>query len=203
MVLTLRILLWVGGLAPVAWLGAGFFLGWLGVNPIEKMTHVTGWTSLIFLLLALAVTPVRRLTGWNPVIRLRRPLGLFAFFHAALHLSIWVGLDLGFQWGWVGGEILERPFITVGFLAFLLLLPLALTSTRGAIRRLGKRWATLHRLVYPAAALALVHLAWIQKADLRLPLVLALLLGLLLALRVPDWLRRSRTADSRPRAASG
>lgn len=188
----LKALLWVGGLAPVAWLAVGLPLGWLGVNPIETMTHVTGWAALVLLLLTLSVTPLRRLSGWNPLIRLRRPLGLFAFFHATLHFSIWMGLDLGFRLGWVWQEIRERPFITAGFAAFLLLLPLAVTSTKGWIRRLGRRWTALHRLVYLAAGLALVHLTWIQKADLRLPFLVGALLALLLAARIPGWVGGGR-----------
>jgi methionine sulfoxide reductase heme-binding subunit len=201
-VLTLKILLWLGALAPAAWLAAGFFLDWLGVNPIEKMTHVTGMTALILLLLTLAVTPLRRLTGWNPLIRLRRPLGLFAFFNAFLHFSIWMVLDLGFQLAWVWEEIRERPFITVGFAAFLVMIPLAITSTKGWIRRLGRRWALLHRGAYLAAGLALVHFTWIQKADLRLPLLLAGVLALLLAFRIPLWLAGGR-GRSRKRLAEG
>lgn len=196
-VTVLKVVLWIGGLAPVAWLGVGLPLGWLGANPIERMTHVTGLTALILLLLTLAVTPVRRLTGWNPLIRLRRPLGLFAFFHAALHFGIWVVLDLNFRLDWVGGEIVERPFITVGFLAFLILVPLAATSTKGWIRRLGRRWALLHRAIYPAAALAVLHYAWGQKADIRLPLVAAGFLALLLALRISRWRKKRSVAPGR------
>lgn len=203
MLLTLRILLWLGALAPAAWLAAGFFLDWLGVNPIEKMTHVTGMTALILLLLTLAVTPLRRLTGWNPLIQLRRPLGLFAFVHATLHFSIWMVLDLGFRLDWVWGEIRERPFITVGFAAFLVMIPLAVTSTKGWIRRLGRRWALLHRGAYLAAGLAIVHFTWIQKADLRLPLLLAGVLGLLLAFRVQALLERRHGRAGRTGAPRG
>lgn len=183
----LKVVLWLGASAPGAWLVAGWFTGWLGVNPIETLTHVTGMTTLVLLLVTLSVTPVRRLTGWNPVIKLRRPLGLFAFFYAFAHFGIWMGLDLGFQFSWIFEDIAERPFITVGFTAFVLLIPLALTSTKGAIRRLGKKWARLHRLVYVAASLGVVHFYWFVKADTRLPLLLGGVLVVLLAFRVTSW----------------
>jgi len=199
--LAARILLWSGALAPALWLGAGFFTGWLGVNPIEKLTRVTGLTALIVLLVTLAVSPARRLTGWNPIIKLRRPLGLFAFFYAFLHFGIWMVLDLGFQLAWVWEDIVERPYITVGFSAFLLLIPLAITSTRGWIRRLGKRWSTVHKLAYVATGLALVHFYWLVKADIRLPVILATIFGLLMASRVSRWWsrrhrRRERSSES-------
>jgi sulfoxide reductase heme-binding subunit YedZ len=188
-VLGLKLLTWAGALAPAAWLLAGFFLGWLGVNPIEKLTHVTGMSALVLLLVTLAVTPVRRLTGWNPVVQLRRPLGLFAFFYAAMHFSIWAVLDLGFRLEWVWEDIRERPYITVGFTAFLLLIPLALTSTKGWIRRLGRRWARLHTLVYAAAALGVIHFYWLVKSDVRLPLLLGAIWIVLMGARVPGWVR--------------
>ncbi|HSM61276.1 MAG TPA: protein-methionine-sulfoxide reductase heme-binding subunit MsrQ, partial [Longimicrobiales bacterium] len=179
--------LWLGALAPASWLIAAHFLDWLGANPIEKLTHVTGMTTLVLLLVTLAVTPVRRVTRWNPVIQLRRPLGLFAFFYACLHFSIWMVLDLGFQLEWVWEDIAERPYITVGFSAFLILIPLAVTSTKGWMRRLGRRWSRLHRGIYLAAALGAIHYYWLVKADVRLPLLLAGILGVLLATRVWFW----------------
>ena len=192
-VVGLKVVLWAGALAPAAWLGAGSVLGWLGVNPIEKLTHVTGMTALVLLLITLAVTPARRLSGWNPLVRLRRPLGLFAFFYAFLHFSIWAGLDLGLQLQWVWEDIVERPYITVGFTAFLILIPLTITSTRGWIRRLGRRWALLHRGVYVAAGLGVIHYYWLVKADVRLPLLLAGVYAALMGWRVWD-LRRKRLA---------
>jgi sulfoxide reductase heme-binding subunit YedZ len=189
-VLALKTVLWLSCLAPAAWLAAGFFTGWLGVNPIETLTHVTGMTTLVILLVTLAVSPVRRLTGWNPLIKLRRPLGLFAFFYAFLHFSVWMGLDLGFRLDWVTEDIAERPYITVGFTAFVLLMPLALTSTRGWIRRLGKRWARLHKLVYVSTGLGLIHYYWLVKADVRLPLLLIAAFAVLMATRVQRWWER-------------
>lgn len=197
-VLALKALVWLCALAPGAWLLVGFFQGWLGVNPIEKLTRVTGMTTLVLLLVTLAVTPVRRITGWNPIIRIRRPLGLFAFFYASVHFSIWFAFDMVFNVGWMLEDIAERRFITVGMAALLLLLPLAVTSTRGWIRRLGKRWTTLHRGVYLAAALGVVHYYWLVKADTRLPVLLGLVLAALLMARTPWFRRRRRSSDARP-----
>lgn len=196
--LTLRTVLWLGAPAPAAWLLAGYFLGWLGVNPIEKLTHVTGMTALVLLLVTLAVTPVRRLTGWNPVIRLRRPLGLFAFSYASIHLAIWMVLDLGLELAWAWEDVRERPYITVGMAAFLLLVPLALTSTRGWIRRLGRTWGRLHRLVYASTALGIVHYYWLVKSDVRLPLLLAGVFALLMAARLPAFYHAVRNVAKRP-----
>lgn len=190
-VLGLKVLLWLCALTPGAWLLAGVFRGWLGVNPIEKLTHVTGLTALVLLLLTLAVTPVRRLTGWNPVIKLRRPMGLFAFFYAICHFSIWFVFDMVFDPGAMVADIIERKYITVGMAALLVLTPLALTSTRGWIRRLGRRWSLLHRGAYLATGLGVIHFYWLVKADLRLPLFLAACFGLLMVARIPavaTWL---------------
>ena len=189
-ILALKVVLWLGALAPGAWLIAGVFNGWLGANPIETLTHVTGMTTLVLLLVTLSVTPVRRLTGWNPVIRLRRPLGLFAFFYALGHFSIWFVFDMVFNVRWMLEDVAERPYITVGFAAFLVLLPMAITSTKGWIRRLGKRWSTLHKGIYLAATLGVVHFYWLVKADTRLPVLLGACLLLLLALRTPGLMTR-------------
>jgi len=183
-VLALKSLLWLGALTPGTWLVAGLYLGWLGVNPIEKLTHVTGMTALVLLLMALTITPVRRWTGWNPVIRLRRPMGLFAFFYAVVHFSIWFAFDMVFNVTWMIEDILERRYITVGMAALLTLTPLAATSTKGWIRRLGKRWAKLHRGAYLATALGVIHYFWLVKADTRLPILLGVCLGLLLIVRI-------------------
>ena len=200
--LALRVVMWLSCLAPAAWLAAGAFLGWLGVNPIEKLTHVTGMTALVILLVTLAVTPARRLTGWNALIKIRRPLGLFAFFYAVLHFSVWMVLDLNFRLEWVWEDIVERPYITVGFTALVLLTPLAVTSTKGWIRRLGKRWATLHRLAYVATGLGLVHFYWLVKADVRLPLLLIAIFVVLMGFRVARWVEKRRAVPTRGRPAS-
>jgi sulfoxide reductase heme-binding subunit YedZ len=197
-VLLLKVVLWVSALAPAAYLLLGMFVypDWVGANPIEKLTHVTGMTTLILLMLTLTVTPLRRLTGWNPVIRLRRPLGLFVFFYALCHFSIWFVFDMVFNVTWMLEDIAERPFITVGFAAFVVLVPLALTSTRGWIRRLGRRWTMLHRGIYLAAILGVVHFYWFVKADTRLPLLFAAILVVLLGVRVQAFLQK-RARDSR------
>jgi sulfoxide reductase heme-binding subunit YedZ len=193
-VLGLKVVLWLGALAPGAYLVSGIFTGSLGVNPVEKLTHWTGMTALILLMTTLAVTPVRRLTGWNPIIKLRRPLGLFAFVYALAHFTIWFAFDMVFNVTWMLEDIGERKFITVGMAALLVLTPLALTSTRGWIRRLGKRWATLHRGIYLAAGLAVVHYFWLVKADTRLPILFAVILAVLLGSRI----RRGKTKPGKP-----
>lgn len=156
----------------------------LGANPIEKVQHVTGEWTLRLLLLALAVTPLRRLTGWSWLAPQRRTLGLLSFTWACLHFSTWVGLDLFFDWEAVFEDIVERPYVTVGFAAFLCLVPLAVTSTRGWVHRLGRRWVVLHRFAYVAAVLGVVHFLWLVKADLLEPLVYASVLGVLFAVRL-------------------
>ncbi|MHB1193779.1 MAG: protein-methionine-sulfoxide reductase heme-binding subunit MsrQ [Longimicrobiales bacterium] len=190
--LALKALLWVSALLPAAWLLAGWFLGWLGANPIETLTHVTGMSALVLLLVTLGVTPIRRLTRWNPLIRLRRPLGLFAFFYAALHVSVWAVLDLGLELEWVMEDIAQRPYITVGMAAFVLLLPLALTSTRGWIRRMGRNWSRLHSLVYVSTALGVVHFYWLVKSDVRLPLLLGAVFVALMGVRAAAWIQGRR-----------
>ena len=204
-IVALKVVLWLGALTPGAWLVTGIFRGWLGANPIETLTHVTGMTTLVLLLLTLSVTPVRRLTGWNPVIRLRRPFGLFAFFYALCHFSIWFVFDMVFNVGWMLQDIAERPYITVGMAAFLILMPMALTSTRGWIRRLGRKWSTLHKGIYVAATLGVVHFYWLVKADTRLPVLLGACLLVLLGLRVPgvtDRLSRRQATRGRSAAAA-
>ncbi len=183
--------IWVGALIPLGTLVYDFFTNDLGANPIEKLTLTTGKTALILLVLALAVTPLRRLTGWNHLIKVRRLIGLFAFFYVCLHFAIYIGLDQFFAFGDIGEDILERPYITVGFTAFVLLIPLAVTSTTGWIRRLGKRWRQLHRLAYVAAGLGVLHYFWKVKADTREPLLFAGILAVLLILRLPIFRRIS------------
>jgi methionine sulfoxide reductase heme-binding subunit len=164
--------------------GLGLF-GSLGANPIDKITDVTGTWTLRFILITLAVTPIRRLTGWNLVIRFRRMLGLFAFFYGSLHFLTWAGLDQGFAFSYIGADIAKRPYITVGFLGFVLMIPLAITSTAGWIRRLGgKRWNLLHRAIYLTAICGVVHYLWLVKADRARPLTYGAILFVLLAIRV-------------------
>ena len=189
-------------LLPVALLIRGALTGNLGVNPAETIQLTTGRWALKFLLLSLTVTPVRRLTGWNVVIQYRRMLGLFAFFYATLHFSAYFAFDLNFAIDTMVTDVLKRPFIALGFSAFLLLIPLAVTSTRGWIRRLGKKWTQLHRLVYVAAVLATIHFAWKVKVFTGDPVYYAVVLTLLLGFRVVWEVRvRSRTAARAPRLA--
>jgi methionine sulfoxide reductase heme-binding subunit len=192
----LKVLLFVVALYPLARMVWDAFTGGLAAEPVKDVTHRTGWWALALLTATLAVTPLRRVTGWNPIIQLRRPLGLFAFFYASLHLLIYFGLDHLFSPEFILEDIVKRPFITVGFLAWLLMVPLAVTSTRGWIRRLGRRWRQLHRLVYVAAGLGVLHFYWHVKADTREPLVFAGIVAVLLAARLL-WAARASAAASR------
>jgi sulfoxide reductase heme-binding subunit YedZ len=167
----------------------------LGANPIEFITHKTGDWTLIFLVLTLAITPARKLLGMPELIRFRRMLGLFAFFYGFLHFSTWIGLDQFFNFSAMLHDVRKRPFITAGFTGFALMVPLAVTSTAGWIRRLGgKRWGMLHRLVYVSAVAGVVHYYWLVKSDVRKPVFYGAIVALLLLLRVGFWLRE------RPRA---
>ena len=180
-------------LLPLAWI---LWLGWqdqLGANPVETLSHRTGDWSLRFLLLTLAITPLRRLSGWTGVQKYRRMLGLFAFFYVGLHFTVYLVFDQFFDWTAIVADIARRPYITVGFAAFVLLIPLAITSTNGMIRRLGRHWQRLHRLVYLTAILGVLHYAWLVKADLREPLLYGGLLAALLGYRLWWWQTRSVT----------
>ena len=180
------------GFIPFGVLVVGALSDRLGANPVETITHTTGEWALRFLVGALATTPLRRLFSWRFLAPYRRSLGLLSFFYVALHFGTYLILDLGLDPSLLLEDVLERPYVSAGFTAFVLLVPLAVTSTRAMARRLGRRWKTLHRLVYPAAVCAVVHFLWLVKADLREPLVYACVLGLVLALRVGWWLRGSR-----------
>ena len=172
-------------LVPLGLLLAGAVAGDLGANPVEAITHNTGDWTLRLLLLTLAMTPLKRLIGRPWPIRFRRMLGLFAFFYAALHLSAYLWLDQWFDGQAILEDVVKRPYITVGFGAFVLLVPLALTSTRAMVRRLGRRWQVLHRAVYAVGILGVLHFAWLVKADLFEPAAYALILAALLAARLP------------------
>jgi methionine sulfoxide reductase heme-binding subunit len=177
-------------LARLVW--EGFHQG-LGANPIEFITHTTGDWTLIFLVLTLAVTPMRKLLHRPELIRFRRMLGLFAFFYAFLHFSTWIGLDKFFDLADMLHDVRKRPFITAGITGFVLMIPLAVTSTRGWIRRLGgKRWQMLHRLVYVSAGAGAVHYYWLVKSDVRKPLIYGTLIALLLLYRAGSRLLREQ-----------
>lgn len=184
----IKTFVWIACLAPFMSLGIQALTGDLGANPIERVTHRTGWWALFLLTTTLAITPLRRITGNPHLVRYRRLLGLFAFFYATLHFLTYLVLDQFFGWSYILEDVAERPFITVGFATWLLLLALAATSTRGWIRRLRKNWRRLHRLVYAAALGGGVHFLWKVKADTREPLVF---LGVILALLLARlWRRR-------------
>ncbi|CAM5344361.1 MULTISPECIES: protein-methionine-sulfoxide reductase heme-binding subunit MsrQ [unclassified Thauera] len=184
----IKALVFVLCLIPAGQLALGWQADTLGANPIETLTHATGDWALRLLLLTLAVTPLRRLSGLHWLLRLRRMLGLFAFAYALGHFAIWIWLDLYLDWPAIARDILERPFVTVGFAALVLMIPLAATSNTFAIRRMGgRRWQALHRATYGIAILGVLHFWWLVKADVLEPLVYALVLAVLLGLRA--WWR--------------
>ncbi len=186
---------------PLAWLVWDGVTNNLGANPVETVRRYTGDWTLRFLLIALTVTPLRRLTGWHVVVRLRRMLGLFAFFYACLHFVSYIWLDQFFMWDAIIEDILDRPYITVGVASFLLLIPLAVTSTNGMVRRLGgRRWQRLHQLVYLIAVLGVIHFLWLVKSDISEPVIYGAILALLLGFRL-FWHLRGRSRQ--PAGASG
>ncbi len=186
---------------PLAWLVWDGVTNNLGANPVETVRRYTGDWTLRFLLIALTVTPLRRLSGWHVVIRLRRMLGLFAFFYACLHFVSYIWLDQFFMWDAIIEDILDRPYITVGVASFLLLIPLAVTSTNGMVRRLGgRRWQRLHQLVYVIAVLGVIHFLWLVKSDISEPVIYGAILALLLGFRL-FWHLRGRSRQ--PAGASG
>ncbi len=185
----------VACLGPLAHLGWKAYMGLLGANPIEVITHATGDCTLRFLLVTLAITPLRKLSGQLWLIRFRRMFGLFAFSYGVLHFLTYIWLDKFFDLHEMLKDVGKRRFITVGFTALVLLIPLAVTSTRGWIRRLGgKRWNLLHRLIYVSAIAGVIHYLWLVKADIRKPLQYAFVLGLLLGYRVLAWMLPKLTA---------
>ncbi len=186
----LKISVFLLSLIPLCTLISGAYFANLGANPIEKITHNTGYWALTFLLITLTITPLRRLLSWQWLLRLRRMLGLFAFFYASLHFSTYLVLDQFFDWANIIKDIVKRPYITLGFIAFILLIPLAITSNNRVIKLIGgKRWLLLHRLIYPIAISGVVHYAWLVKKDLTNPLTFAVLLGLLFVIRLCYWRR--------------
>ncbi len=180
-----KILLFINALVPLALLGLDGWRGGLGANPIEFFLRTTGVLALVFLLVTLAVTPARRHFGWNSLVKYRRMLGLFAFFYAALHLAAYSVFDKSLNLREIAADVWQRPFIAAGMLAFFLLVPLAVTSTNGMIKRVGgKNWARLHKLTYLIAALGVVHFWMIVKSDYIYPALFALALAFLLGYRV-------------------
>ena len=191
-VLLLKGLVWLLCLAPGVWLVWRGFTDRLGANAIEEVLHRLGDTSLVILLVTLSITPIRRLTGWNDLAPLRRPLGLFAFFYLTTHFLWYAVVDEGRAFEFIVEDVIERPYILAGFTAWLMLIPLAITSTKGWIRRLKKNWQKLHRLVYVATGLGVLHFYWQVKADTYWPLVATTVLVALMLLRIRQARRPSQ-----------
>ena len=179
----LKTAIFISSLTPLALLGWFALTDNLGANPIEVITHWTGDATIIFLLITLTVTPLRKLFGWNDAVKFRRMLGLFAFFYACLHFTTYIWLDQFFDVQSMIKDVAKRPFITVGFTSFVLLIPLAVTSTAAMVRRLGKRWQKLHRAIYVIAAAGVIHYWWLVKKDIRWPLIYGGFLTALLGYR--------------------
>jgi methionine sulfoxide reductase heme-binding subunit len=188
-----KVVVFAACLVPLAILLWRGFHNDLTANPIEFITHTTGDWTMRFLIMSLSISPLRKILRQPLLIRYRRMLGLFAFFYVCLHFSTWIGLDKFFNWTEMWKDVQKRRFITVGFAGFMLLIPLAVTSTAGWIRRLGgKRWQLLHRLVYITAVLGVIHYFWLVKSDITKPLEYAVLVGILLSWRATEWFRNSR-----------
>ena len=197
-----KVVVFVAALLPLAWLVWKAVHNDLGANPVEFVTHATGDCALIFLLSSLAITPLRKLAKFPELIRFRRMLGLYAFFYASLHLLTFAGLDHHFNWAEIVPDVYKRPFVTAGFTAWLLMVPLALTSTTWSIRKLGgKNWQRLHWLVYLSAIAGVVHYWWLVKKDITDPLIYAVVLAVLLGFRIVNGVIRRKPAA--PALATG
>jgi sulfoxide reductase heme-binding subunit YedZ len=188
--------------APLAWGLWDLANGRLGANPVESLTHRSGDWALRMLLLTLAITPLRRIPGWGRLLPFRRMLGLYAFFYASVHLAVWIWLDQRFHWYAMLEDVTNRPYIALGLCAWLLMLPLAITSTRGMMRRLQGYWRLLHRAAYAVGVLAVLHYLWLVKADYLAPAVYAAILVLLLALRLQPLLASGRGGGRCRRSAA-
>jgi sulfoxide reductase heme-binding subunit YedZ len=204
----LQIITHIGAWLPLLWLLWDNYAGNLSINPIQELTQRTGKYALVMLVLSISITPLTTLTGLRQFIKLRRPLGLYTFLYAALHFSIFIGLDYAFDWSLLRGELFEKRYILVGLGALLILSALAITSFKWWMKRLGKNWKRLHRLVYLASALVIVHFGWSQKGDfLRLqgdvgqPLAFGLAVALLLVVRIPPVRRRASRLQQRLKTA--
>lgn len=196
-----KILIFLAALVPLGRLAWKAFHDGLGANPIEVITHSTGDWTLILILTTLSITPLRKLTRQYWLIGVRRTIGLFAFFYGVLHFTTYIWLDKFFDWHEIIKDVAKRPFITIGFSAFVLLIPLAITSTAGWIRRMGgKNWQRLHKLIYVTAVLGVIHYIWLVKADKHKPLQYAFVLGVLLLYRVGTWALEMRKKTAPPSA---
>ena len=200
---SIKTALFVGCLIPLGHLFWQGFRNHLGANPVEYITHSTGWWALTFILITLSVTPLRRLASMPWLLRFRRLLGLFAFFYASLHFVTYIWLDQFFDWRDIVKDIGKRPFILLGFSAFVLLIPLAITSTNAMVKRLGaKRWQALHRSIYVLSAVAVAHFWWLVKKDITEPFMFAVVLALLLIVRLLYLLKQQRSASPAGRTRS-
>ena len=193
----------IGALIPLAWLLFDQFTNNLSVNPIQDWTLRTGKPALVLIVLSLSCTPLNIVLGWRNIIPARKWLGLYAFGYAAIHFVIFIGVDYAFQWKYILIDVGTKLYVIVGFSALLILLPLALTSTKGWMRRLGKRWKKLHQWVYVAGVLAVFHYVWVVKADYREPAAWGVLLGFFLLVRIPVVRKRIARMRSKPRSPSG
>ena len=193
-----KVVVFLACLAPAVWLVWRGFHNDLTADAVQFITHTTGDWTIRFIVITLAITPLRKLLRIPQLIRFRRMLGLFAFFYGCLHFATWIGIDKQFAWAEMWKDVAKRKFITVGFTGFVLMIPLAITSTAGWIRRLGgKRWQLLHRAIYVTALAAVVHYYWLVKSDVRKPLMYAAIVAILLLWRVGSWLAaRRKTAVS-------
>lgn len=192
-----KVFLFLLCITPAACLGWFAYQQNLGANPVEYITHFTGDWTIRFICITLAVTPLRGLLNQPQLIRFRRMFGLFAFFYGTLHFTTWFCLDKWFDWNEMLKDIAKRPFITVGFAGFILMAPLAVTSTAGWVRRLGyARWQRLHRLIYVTAIAAVVHYYWLVKSDVRLPLMYGSIIAVLFAYRIAKWKRPVKAGTS-------
>ena len=188
-----KVLVFLLCLTPLAWLATRVLTGRLGINPVEDLELTTGIWALRFLVMTLAITPVRRLTGWNRIIQYRRMLGLFTFSYVCVHFAIYIGVDQFFAFDLIVKDVVKRPFITMGFTAFVLMIPLALTSTKGWIRRLGKKWQLLHRLIYISGVCAAIHYLWKVKVMIGSPVYYAVVIGALLGFRLVWQFRATKS----------
>ena len=191
-----KIIVFIICLLPAVLLLSNFYLDQLGANPFEELTRRSGEWTLRFLLIVLAITPLRKITKQNWLMAYRRMLGLYTYFYACFHLLTYLWFDQFFDWQEIYVDIVKRPFITVGILAFSLLTPLAITSTNNWMKRLGKRWKQLHQLVYVISILAILHFIWLVKADIRTPLIYAGILSILLGYRLLSARRLSKATGS-------
>jgi methionine sulfoxide reductase heme-binding subunit len=200
---SIKTALFLACLLPLGHLFWQGFRNHLGANPVEYITHSTGWWALTFILITLSVTPLRRLASMPWLLRFRRLLGLFAFFYASLHFVTYLWLDQFFDWRDIVKDIGKRPFILLGFSAFVLLIPLAITSTNAMVKRLGaKRWQALHRSIYVLSAVAVAHFWWLVKKDITEPFMFAVVLALLLIVRLLYLLKQQRSASPAGRTRS-